>query len=348
MAKKLTLIVGAGASKEFGLPIGYELKQKIATLLDIRFDLRDQKSGDPYICSALKLVACQDALPDINSSLQAAWMIRDAMPQAISIDNFIDSHQGNKKIELCGKLAIVRSVLDAEKRSKIFVDYNSGKSSINYTNTEDCWLTPFVRLLTENCRVSELEERLNSVTFVIFNYDRCVEHYLYYALQNYYKIPEQQVADVLRNVQFFHPYGSVGTLPWQAMDHVARFGEELQSASLLENARQIKTFTEGTDPDSSEICAIREHVTTADTILFLGFAFHKLNMRIISGENRPIDDISDKRNFATAIGLSKSDCLAISGEISHMRGCPEGNTGLRNDLTCAKIFSEYTRGIALT
>src|SRR5690348_6534950 len=192
MAKKLTIIVGAGASKELGLPIGCELKQKIAKLLDIRFDFRDQKSGDHYICSALRLVAHQYALPDINPFLQAAWMIRDAMPQAISIDNFIDSHQGNEEIELCGKLAIVRSILDTEKQSKMFVDYNSGKSSINYTNTEDCWLTPFVRLVTENCRVDELKARLDSITFVIFNYDRCIEHYLYYALQNYYKIRSEE------------------------------------------------------------------------------------------------------------------------------------------------------------
>ncbi len=347
-SKKLTLIIGAGASKEFGLPVGSELKQKIASLLDIRFDFNQQKSGDYQIRSALEEAVRQpDGRRDINPHLHAAWRIRDAMPQAISIDNFIDNHQGDEKIELCGKLAIVKSILDAEKGSKIYVDPSSNRNGLNYASTDSCWLNPLTRLLTENCRADQLEERLKSVAFIIFNYDRCVEHYLYFALQNYYKLSEARVAELLRSVQFYHPYGSVGALPWQGRQNIAAFGGELRPDSLLENARQIKTFTEGTEPDSSEICGIREAVATSNNLLFLGFAFHKLNMQLISPTTTtPIDEISQKRAFATAIGLSNSDCSAIAAEICIMRGSPK--TEIRNDLTCAAIFSEYTRGISLT
>lgn len=346
--KKLTLIVGAGASKEFGLPVGSELKQRIASLLDIRFDYNQQKSGDHQIRAALEAAVRQpDGRRDINPHLHAAWRIRDAMPQAISIDNFIDNHQGDEKIELCGKLAIVKSILDAERSSNIYVDPRNPGDGINYSRTEICWLNPFVHLLTENCRADQLEGRLSSISFVIFNYDRCIEHYLYYALQNYYKLPEPRVAELLNAVQFFHPYGSVGTLPWQRQKNVANFGEELRPTSLLENARQIKTFTEGSDPDSSEICEIRDSVGTSDNLLFLGFAFHKLNMQLIGSGPTEIDEISQKRSFATAFGLSRSDCAAISTEICTMRGSPPSQTEIRSDLTCTAIFSEYTRGISL-
>jgi hypothetical protein len=345
-SKKLTLIVGAGASKEFGLPLGSELKQKIASLLDIRFDFNQQKSGDYQIRSALESAVRQpDGHRDINPHLHAAWRIRDAMPQAISIDNFIDNHQGDEKIELCGKLAIVKSILNAEKGSKIFVDPSNNRNGINYASTDACWLSPFTRLLTENCRADQLEERLKSVSFVIFNYDRCIEHYLYYALQNYYQLSETRVAELLNAVQFYHPYGSVGALPWQRQNNPAAFGGELHPDSLLENARRIKTFTEGTDPDSSEICEIRESVATSNNLLFLGFAFHKLNMQLISPGTADIDEISQKRAFATAFGLSRNDCNAIAAEICSMRGSPK--TDIRNDLTCAAIFAEYTRGISL-
>jgi len=269
------------------------------------------------------------------------------MPQAISIDNFIDNHQGDEKIELCGKLAIVKSILDAEKSSNIYVDSRNHSDGINYSRTEACWLNPFTRLLTENCRADQLEDRLSSVSFVIFNYDRCIEHYLYYALQNYYKLPESRVAELLNAVEFFHPYGSVGSLPWQQQKNIANFGGELHPHALLENARKIKTFTEGTDPSSSEIGEIRDSVSTSDNLLFLGFAFHKLNMQLISSGSTEIDEISQKRNFATAFGLSNSDCAAISAEICAMRGSPPSQTKIRNDLTCAAIFSEYTRGISL-
>jgi hypothetical protein len=203
------------------------------------------------------------------------------------------------------------------------VDPSNSRNGINYSNTELCWLNPFTRLLTENCRADQLEERLNSVTFVIFNYDRCVEHYLYYALQNYYNLNAMEVAKLLNSVQFYHPYGSVGALPWQNRKNVAAFGEELRPDALLENARQIKTFTEGTDPDASEICEIRESVATSSNLLFLGFAFHRLNMQLISPRTVDRDEASQKRTFATARGLSKSDCTAVEAKICRMRGSPK-------------------------
>lgn len=346
--KKLTLIVGAGASKELGLPIGAELKQKIASLLDIRFDFSQQLSGDYKIKSAIEAAVRQPGgHRDINPHLHAAWRIRDAMPQAISIDNFIDNHQGDEKIELCGKLAIVRSILDAEKRSTIYVDPSNRKNGINYSITETCWLNSFTQLLTENCRAGDVADRLSSVSFVIFNYDRCIEHYLYHALQNYYKINDGQAAEIFNAAHFFHPYGSVGMLPWQGKKNVASFGGDLHSDDLLDNARQIKTFTEGTDQDSSEISGIRHSVATSDNLLFLGFAFHKLNMQLISPKETKFRDQDNRRNFATAFGLSKSDSNAIRTEISTMRGCRPEQTEIRNDLKCHAIFSEYTRGISL-
>ena len=74
--------------------------------------------------------------PDPNALLrslqQAGWRIRDAMPQAISIDNFIDTHGENKLIELCGKLAIVRTILEAEAKSTLIVDKRQGNGQLRF------------------------------------------------------------------------------------------------------------------------------------------------------------------------------------------------------------------------
>jgi hypothetical protein len=52
---KTLFIVGAGASREFGLPTGAELKAQIAHLLDIRYEHGfSQESGDRLITEALK------------------------------------------------------------------------------------------------------------------------------------------------------------------------------------------------------------------------------------------------------------------------------------------------------
>jgi len=54
MTKKTVYVVGAGASYEANLPTGNELKDRIAKLLDIRFEFDSQKSGDYEIQQALR------------------------------------------------------------------------------------------------------------------------------------------------------------------------------------------------------------------------------------------------------------------------------------------------------
>src|SRR4051812_45241955 len=118
-AKSLVLVVGAGASKEAKLPIGSELKHLIANALDIRFERFQKIRGDHYIEQALRSLATTEGerTGDINPYLHSCWKIRDAMPQAASIDNFIDAHRDDVRIAQCGKLAIARCILKAEADS---------------------------------------------------------------------------------------------------------------------------------------------------------------------------------------------------------------------------------------
>ena len=105
------IVVGAGASNEVGLPTGAGLKDKIADLLDFRFEHGVRLiRGSHLIYDALRL----KVRGDVNPYLHAAHHIRGALPQAKSIDDFLEIHKDDEKIELCGKLAIVQSVLAAE------------------------------------------------------------------------------------------------------------------------------------------------------------------------------------------------------------------------------------------
>ena len=108
MVRNNTVIVlGAGASQEFKLPTGAELKTNIATLLDFHFQSGPQLDrGDEKILRALQKFA-----GGYQSYLPAAYQIRDALPLAKSIDDYLEAHKDNEKIEICGKLAIVRAIL---------------------------------------------------------------------------------------------------------------------------------------------------------------------------------------------------------------------------------------------
>jgi hypothetical protein len=346
--EKTIYVIGAGASKEVGLPTGFELKSIISRLLDIRFDFYTQESGDRLITNALTKYVERSLtnFRDINPFLEEAWHIRDALPQAISIDNFIDSQKGNEKLALCGKLGIVKSILEAEKGSRLYFERERRDSTIDFNSIKETWYLPFFQLITENCSINDLEERLKSVVLVVFNYDRCIEHYLFYSLINYYKINEESASRLISNIEVYHPYGAVGSLPWQRAENPTDFGVIPDANKLLSIAENIKTFTEGTDPESSNIVQIRNGIKEAKRVVFMGFAFHKLNMELLKSTNltKVLGGEPTKKCFATTLGISESDKEVVSSQISELFG--EKVTINMANVSCNDLFSEFWRGLA--
>ena len=113
LESRTLFIIGAGGSAEFGLLIGDQLKSEISTRMDIRFSdgFNMDGDGDFAIYAALK----DEAGSDINDYLHACWKIKGGIVLANSIDNFIDSHRGDEKSQLCGKRAIIQAIIAAEK-----------------------------------------------------------------------------------------------------------------------------------------------------------------------------------------------------------------------------------------
>ena len=347
--KKTLYIIGAGASSEAKLPTGHELKETIASLLDIRFEHGYKKlSGDDYIYEALRIYVKQSEFPrtDTNPYLHAAWRIRDAMPQAISIDNFIDTHNDDKKIELCGKLAIVRSILDAERNSLLYIDSSNIYNRIDFSALEKTWYARFMMLLTENCTKENLSRRLKSIALIVFNYDRCIEHFLYNSLKNYYDLKPGETGKLVNEIEIYHPYGVVGSLPWQSDQSVA-FGAELHPQELLNLTHQIKTFTESTDPQSKEILAIRNNVNKADPIVFLGFAYHELNMKLLMPDSSTPDLSKLRSCFGTAKRISDHNCGMIKDQLKDFYKSKVDYVIINNKLDCNRLFEEYWRSLSM-
>lgn len=337
----MVIVLGAGASNEAGLPLGTELKKKISGLLTFNFDGIRTTTGSIKVFSAIRSL-CQDS-KSLNQHLTACDLISSAMPQAISIDNFIDAHQGDSSVETCGKLAIVDAILSAEMHCRLYV--RDGQTKPDFSILETTWYNSFFQLLTENCRIGGLEHRLKKVAFIVFNYDRCLEHYLYHAIRNYYNISFNEAASLVNSISIYHPYGTVGSLPWKGSDHMVDFGGEVTYNQLINLASQIKTFTEGTDQYSSDITSIRTSIFNANKILFLGFAYHKQNINLVF--NGYDNKLMRNRIYGTAKGISNSNCDAIKSDISHIcRYIPE-NIIIRNDLKCEELLNEYGRSLSI-
>jgi hypothetical protein len=353
MFKSKTLfIVGAGASCEVGLPSGAELKAKIADRLDIKFaDGYSQSSGDRKIVEALrKHVKEVENNRDINPYLGPAWQIKSALPLALSIDNYIDAHRGDKKIELCGKLGIVSSIIASEKDSRLY--FNERNSEKFDTNLKGAWYAYFFQRLTENVDKSRVGEIFKNVSIVTFNYDRCIEHFLKHSLAIYYGLDDREAEEIISTLVILHPYGQVGYLPWQRNNQRATVGfggTYSGDFDLLAVAGQIKTFTEQFE-EGDALKTIRDEVAEAEVIVFLGFAFADQNMELLN-PNRPT---KAKRAYATAYRVSASDREVINEKIGELlsrtkafgsRDWTDLDLNIRSDLKCSELFEEYWRSM---
>ncbi|WP_457091423.1 hypothetical protein [Microvirga sp. P5_D2] len=352
MFKSKTLfIVGAGASYEVGLPIGTGLKQMIASRLDFYFEGRELSHGDDAIMGALRRhIFDNEPDPKTTPYVLAGRNISAALPQAISIDNFLDAHRDDARINICGKLGIVSSILQAERESKLYFDMFNSESFP--TELGGAWHSLFFQRLTEGVPKADLNTIFDNVSFITFNYDRCIEHFLYNALKIYYGIEEGLASEIMSRLKVYHPYGRVGYLPWQEgyVPTVPFGGDRDRYDDLLTLAGQIKTFTEQI-ADGDDLRAIRREVEEAEVIIFLGFAYADQNMELL----KPAKRSQALRVFATAKGISKSDCEVVEEQIADLLfrdrntlqtgGIDDFKFELRNDLTCSELFVEYWRSI---
>ena len=123
------------------------------------------------------------------------------------------------------------------------------------------------------------------------------------------------------------------------------FGADANNLELIKIASNIKTFTEGTDDDSSDIIAIRRAMDEAHRIVFLGFAYHRLNVELMLGTaTGTLSRSQARRAFGTAFGMSSSDTGSVLNSLSQRLHAP--SMAVRNDVKCVDLFYEYSRDLA--
>lgn len=84
------------------------------------------------------------------------------------------------------KPAIVRSILEAERSSKLATMRGAARS----TSQRSTWFARSFKMLAEACDTSQVESLRDKLTMVNFNYYRCVEHFLVQAIRVYFGLDE--------------------------------------------------------------------------------------------------------------------------------------------------------------
>ena len=341
---RTVFVIGAGASKEFGFPLGADLTAQIASSLNFRFEHGQYSGGgDGTILDAIR--RSEGALHDTNGRLRAASIhIREAMPISPSIDNYMEAHSTSTEIAVVAKIAIASEIVRAEANSRLKVNRDY-PWRLRFDNLGDNWIRRLFIRLVEGVKKADIKNILANVSFIIFNYDRCVEQFLFYALQAYYQIPDTTAADILNSVTFIHPYGAVGRLPWQVCtDETAtvEFGEDVGADKLIHSSSSLVTFAES--QASARKGEIAQLISGMQCITFLGFAFLEQNMELIRGSAPSLT-----RVYATAYGFSDSDVSVIRGKIvtafQTMPMLQNTQVQVKNDLKCTELLNSFSLSI---
>lgn len=112
--------------------------------------------------------------------------------------------------------------------------------------------------------------------------------------------------------------------------------------SLVSSAAGIKTFTEGIE-DKAALRIIHARIQNAQTIVFLGFAYHDLNLSILA-TGKPL---SPKLVLGSAMGISGSDSAVIQQELHRKLQISAGSSiTLLPGKTCSALFQEYLRTLS--
>jgi hypothetical protein len=318
-AQNLVFVVGAGASKEFGLPTGKQLLEKISSAAEYQWPTQHTMSFVSPVANevhelARRAVNSTDAIRRFQE--KAVWLSKIAL-LAPSIDNVLHTHREDPEVVDLGKLMIAHSLIAAEKASSIanVVDRNDRQSIFHLATSSrgktdyvsETWLGELFRFLVEMRNFDEFMDQLSKITFISFNYDRCIQQFLGWCSKIYFQLDDNDVKRVMDAPKIIHPYGSLGAL---SVNSGAVVGFGSPQTSLLDVALGIRTFTESIDEG-----AIRENLddsfSNASAVFFLGFGFLDLNMRLLfSGKRYEVPTV-----YGTCLGISESSANLIRQKI---------------------------------
>jgi hypothetical protein len=86
-------------------------------------------------------------------------------------------------------------------------------------------------------------------------------------------------------------------------------------------------------------------VFEAERLVFLGFAYHELNLEVLFGPLREVPTRQAKQVFGSAYGLSESDKKAVAAELVALGRYDPSQITLRRELTAAQLLPEYSRSL---
>jgi hypothetical protein len=147
----------------------------------------------------------------------------------------------------------------------------------------------------------------NAVSFITYNYDRSLEHFLHTSLMNTYGKDEKNCAAVIAKMGIKHLHGRLGYLPWQSDKNVIPFGAEIIDARTMDICqREIRIVHEDIADRDIDFNIARRMLHDAQRVYFMGFGYGAKNV-----ERLMFDQGDSQTALGTAKGLTQKEVSAI-------------------------------------
>ncbi|MDI1300925.1 MAG: hypothetical protein PSX71_03375 [bacterium] len=290
-----TLILGAGASHNYGLPTGIGLRDYL-----IHGTKRKEESRHPYHSwirkDLLNLGFHQDNIDAFSEAFHSS--------QLTSIDEFLSRRAEFSRI---GKHAISLII----KRTE-----NPGRLT-NPINENEHWYHYLWNKLASGTNWESIKE--NKISIITFNYDRSLETYLSNAMSHAFAKSIEECKEAIATcIKIIHVYGQVygeyGLQRQPDEDENKWYDRSFPEEIISKSADCIQIIPEGRD-DSLTLSQCHDILEKSDKICFLGFGFDPTNMRRLNlptkGIAESVTGLALREVYGTAMGIQPRRAQAL-------------------------------------
>ncbi len=175
----------------------------------------------------------------------------------------------------------------------------------------------------------------NRVSFVTFNYDRSLEHFLYEALLTRYRGGNSNAFELVKRIPIIHVHGMLGAFNPLGSDG-RPYTPDVTTEAVQMAAGDIRIVSDA-DVETELFQTAREVLKRAKRIYFLGFGFNSDNVRRLEvfNEEWTEEQRSDVLVGGTIRGIGANDWKEIKRNILHEAWSTEAPSDIVN------FFGEY-------
>ena len=264
---RTVFVLGAGASKPYGFPMGRELLMQI-----YRGSQCTPGHPDGPIYTQLR-----DA--DFDGQLLASFRDELFYSNQPSVDSFLENRREYVEV---GKGAIAAALIPYENESMVF---------------RNDWYEYLFQLIAKTPDTF----RSSNLSIITFNYDRSLEYSLFKGLSASFGLSDADVIELLEAVPIVHVHGLLGQLPRLAEGGTRPYDTTVTPEIIQSSARQIRIIHEADDL-GKEFGLAHGMIGAAKRVCFMGFGYHPANV-----ERLRINDLCTGDLVGTTLGMEGAE-----------------------------------------